>query len=86
MIFKEFRNPEERDYDINSSLNNNKSFSNSPSNQYSYQLAELIGLLEDVSEEELQELYGISMKEYFKPTAETIKKVTQKLNQYSKHR
>ena len=47
MEFKEFTNPEERDYDINSSLN---SFNNSVSvNPYSEQLVDLIGILEDVT-------------------------------------
>lgn len=82
MEFKEFTNPEERDYDINSSLN---SFNNSVSvNHYSEQLIDLIGILEDVSEEELQEQYGISMNEYLHPTEDTINKVTERISR--KHR
>ena len=82
MEFKEFTNPEERDYDINSSLN---SFNNSVSvNPYSEQLINLIGILEDISEEELQEQYGISMNEYFHPTQDTINKVTERIS--GKHR
>ncbi len=82
MEFKEFTNPEERDYDINSSLN---SFNNSVSvNPYSEQLIDLIGILEDISEEELQEQYGISMNEYFHPTQDTINKVTERIS--GKHR
>ena len=78
MEFKEFTNPEEKDYDINSSLNR---FNNSVSvNPYSEQLIDLIGILEDVSEEELQEQYGISMNEYFHPTEETINKVSERIN------
>ena len=78
MEFKEFTNPEENDYDINSSLNN---FNNSVSvNPYSEQLVDLIGILEDVSEEELQEQYGISMNEYLHPTEETINKVSEKVS------
>lgn len=82
MEFKEFASPEERDYDINSSLN---SFNNSVSvNHYSEQLIDLIGILEDVSEEELQEQYGISMNEYLHPTEDTINKVTERISR--KHR
>lgn len=78
MEFKEFTSPEERDYDINSSLN---SFNNSVSvNHYSEQLIDLIGILEDVSEEELQEQYGISMNEYLHPTEDTINKVTERIS------
>lgn len=84
MEFKEFSNPEERDYDINSS-NYTQDRISSSNNNYSYQLAELIGILEDVTEEELQNQYGISLNEYFKPTAETIAKVTQNI-QKAKHR
>ena len=82
MEFKEFTNPEERDYDIKSSTD---SFNNTYlSNPYSEQLINLIGILEDVSEEELQEHYGISMKEYLNPTEDTINKVTKKVSR--KHR
>ena len=78
MDFKEFTNPESRDYDINSSLN---SFNNITSvNPYSEQLDDLIGILEDITEEELQEQYGISMNEYFNPTQETIDKVSDKVS------
>lgn len=84
MEFKEFSNPEERDYDINSS-NYTQDRISSSNNNYSYQLAELIGILEDVTEEELQSQYGISLNEYFKPNAETIAKVTQNI-QKAKHR
>ncbi len=43
MEFKEFTNPEERDYDINSS--SNSTCNTSPINLYSEQLDDLIGLL-----------------------------------------
>ena len=83
MEFREFSNPEERDYDINSSNNYNYS-SNSRSvqdtNKYYMQLFDLIGILEDFEESELIENYGITMQEYLNPTAETIKKVSEKLN------
>jgi len=83
MEFREFSNPEERDYDIISSLNANNS-SNlqniEEDNQYYVQLFDLIGILEDFDENELIENYGITMQEYLNPTAETIKKVSEKLN------
>ena len=84
MEFREFSNPEERDYDINSSLNDDNYSSNSQSvqdtNKYYMQLFDLIGILEDFEESELIENYGITMQEYLNPTAETIKKVSEKLN------
>lgn len=84
MGFREFSNPEEKDYDINSSLNDDNYSSNSmriqEANKYYMQLFELIGILEDFEESELIENYGITMKEYLNPNAETIKKVSQKLN------
>lgn len=88
MEFKEFTSPEDKDYDINSSLTNSNANNNSNFNQYSEQLCDLIGMLEDITEEELQEQYGISMNEYFNPNIETIAKVTEKLNniQSGKHR
>ena len=82
MEFKEFTNPEGKDYDINSSFN---SFNSSVQiNPYSEQLDDLIGILEDITEEELQEQYGISMNEYLHPTEETINKVAEKVS--GKHR
>lgn len=88
MKFREYNNPEEKDYDINSSLNSFQNSNTTLQNKYIYQLTDLIGMLEDVTEEELQEQYGISMNEYLRPTAETIAKVTQKLedNQNVRHR
>lgn len=78
MEFKEFTNPEGKDYDINSSYN---SFNSSVQiNPYSEQLDDLIGILEDITEEELQEQYGISMNEYLHPTEETINKVSEKVS------
>ncbi len=81
MEFKEFTNPESSNYDINSSLNSLNSFNNNISvNPYSEQLCDLIGILEDVSEANLQEQYGISMNEYFHPTEDTINKVKEKVS------
>ena len=88
MEFKEFNNPEERDYDITSSLNSNEKNTTYENNYYSEQLMNLIGILEDVTEEELQEQYGIGIDEYFNPNAQTIEKVTERLNNLEtiKHR
>jgi len=83
MEFKEFSNPEENDYDITSSLASVGS-NNSTVNPYSEQLIDLIGILEDINEEDLQDQYGISMSEYLNPTAETITKVSEKL--FGRHR
>ena len=82
MKFKEFSNPGSKDYDITSSLNYNNSYSSSH-NPYSEKLMDLIGILEDITEAELQEQYGISMKEYLNPTADTLRKVEQKLSVYT---
>ena len=79
MEFKEFANPEERDYDINSSLNSSNDNIQSV-NPYIERLVDLIGILEDVSEDELQDQYGISMEEYLTPTQETINKVSERIN------
>ena len=82
MRFREFTNPEEENYDITSSLNTNDYSSQNAqgSNSYNMQLIDLIGILEDVTEEELQEQYGISMSEYLYPTEETINKVYERVN------
>ncbi len=85
MEFKEFTNPEENDYDIKSSLDGLDSFNNITSvNPYTMQLIDLIGILEDVTEQDLQEQYGISMNEYLHPTKETIDKVTEKVSRIHK--
>ncbi len=83
MEFKEYNNPEDYDYDIRSSLDGNSS--GSQEKQYCHeQLFDLIGILEDVTEKDLLINYGITIQEYLRPTKETIKKVTEKLNSISK--
>lgn len=77
MEFKEFSNPEGYDYDIKSSLDSSNN--NSSVNPYFEQLNDLIGILEDITEEELLEQYGISMDEYLHPTKETIDRVSEKV-------
>ena len=83
MEFKEFGNPESNDYDITSSLKSNSNNNNKSYNPYIEQLIDIIGILEDVTEEELQEEYGISMNEYLNPTAYTIRKVEQRVNNHT---
>lgn len=79
--FIEYSNPEENDYDITSSLNNDKPInSDEERNFYFNQMFDLIGILEDVTEEEVMENYGITLQEYFNPNAEVIRKITEKLN------
>lgn len=73
MEFKEFANVEGRDYDLYSNDGNIKTEENT--NPYVEELLELIGLLEDIDEEELMSQYGITLNEYLHPTEETIKKV-----------
>lgn len=83
MEFREYSNPEEADYDINCSLNN--SYQNSYQGYQAdfgiyMQLYDLIGILEDIDEDELLETYGITMQEYLRPTEEIVKKVSDKIN------
>ena len=82
--FKEFSNPESEDYDINSSLNYSNN-SNVSYNPYTEQLMNLIGILEDITDADLQERYGISEEEYLHPTSETMEKVKDRLNSRQKH-
>lgn len=86
MEFKEYYNPEEEGYDINSSLNNNFSFNSKNTNQYDMKLLELIGFLEDITDEELIKKYGITISEYLNPTEETIKKVCEHLDSVQNHK
>ena len=74
MEFREFRNPTERDYDINNSLyhsNNNVDDNTACINE----LTSIIGILEDIDEDELYKKYGITLHEYFYPDKEVINKV-----------
>ena len=79
MEFREFTNPKEKDFDINSSSESSTN-NYQDSNQYYEQLFDLIGILEDVTEEDLQEQYGISMSEYLHTAKDTINKVTEKIS------
>lgn len=81
MEFREFNNPERRNYDVTSSLRNNNNVTNTKDDYYVEQLLNLIGLLEDIDEDELQEKYGISINEYIHPNENTIIKITNKLNE-----
>lgn len=80
MEFKEYNSPEENNYDITSSLYFSESFnSDNQCNPYVEQLTDLVGILEDVSEVDLLQNYGISLQEYYNPNAETISKVRETL-------
>ena len=83
MEFNEFRNPLEEDYDIKSSIEEDEySYNNYTDDNYSEQLMDLIGLFEDVNEEELLEKYGISLQEYLYPNEQTIQKVSEKVGRH----
>ncbi len=71
--FSEYTDPESMNYDIKMSLGNDTN-----TNNYSEQLIELIGILEE-DELYLLDEYGITMEEYLNPTAETIAKVREYL-------
>ena len=81
MEFKEFTNPEEVDYDIKSSQDER---STPAINPHYDELINILGLLEDIDEEQLRDKYGITMAEYLNPSEETIEKVRNKLGE--KHR
>ncbi len=78
MEFKEFNNPLEKDYDIKGSLDEN--YGVVEPNAYAEQLVDLVGILEDVSEEDLIKNYGITLEEYLNPNEEVIYKVKEALN------
>lgn len=83
-MFKEFSNPLEADYDITSGLKEGDVPSIDPNNPYYQQIWNLVGIIEDVEPEEMQEKYGITWDEYMNPTAETIEKIKVKIkiNEY----
>ncbi len=76
MEFREFSNPEGADYDLR--VGEEEQTTYPEENPYVEQLLGMIGILEDVTDEEVMEQYGITMDEYFSPTAETIEKVKEK--------
>ncbi len=80
MEFKEFSNPEAADYDILSSQNGVHSKERGASEEdLSFELMNLIGILEDVSESDLMEQYGITLEEYYHPTPAVVLKVRHSL-------
>lgn len=86
MTYNEFSNPEGRDYDINSSIKYDDSLANmNVPNPYVEQLIDLIGILEDISEEELLSNFGITIGEYLNPSEEVINKVRSKMQQEEIH-
>ena len=75
MEFKEFTNPEEKDYDITSSFSKTERAKKaSRENKISQSFTELLG---DLGFPELDELahYGITDEEYMHPSLTTIKKL-----------
>ncbi len=79
MEFKEYSNPESQDYDITSN-NGEMNIDNNAQLPYDIELMDLIGVLDDVSEEELMNNYDITLLEYYNPTAETIEKVKEAIS------
>ena len=65
--FSEFENPLAADYDVKSAVK--------ADNPYQQEMVSLIGVLEDVTDEDLQREYGISLDEYLHPTKESVDKV-----------
>jgi hypothetical protein len=92
MEFREFPNPEEEDYDINSA--HDEEMSQDDYNELMEIQSEFYtligGFLEDMSDREmdnyLRKNYGIGVREYCNPTRETIKKVKKFLEIQEHHR
>ena len=78
MEFKEFSNPEAADYDILSSQTSTRE-KGTLGEDASLALLNLIGILEDVSESDLMEQYGITLEEYYHPTPAVVLKVRHSL-------
>lgn len=84
--FSEFDNPEAKDYDLHTHGQNHEDELNKMmSDKYQDELMDLIGIVEDIDDNDIVEEYGITLDEYDHPTAETIKKVKAKLESKSKH-
>ena len=60
-------------------FDNKNEYTNSSLEFYEDELFSLIGVLDQITEEELEDKYGITIKEYVNPTHETIIKVQNKL-------
>ena len=76
MEYREYENPEEKDYDLRVEEMFEENSSKNPNQET---LIELLGLQEDINEEQLLERFGITLEEYLNPTDEVIKKVQEKL-------
>ena len=88
MEFKEFTNPEEKDYDIKSAYNGEENnIGADEKTQIAIELISLLGgFLEDEELDSIYENYGITVSEYMNPTRETINKVKNKLEKSSSGR
>ena len=75
--FSEFKNPEGADYDVKSSLDSMLGAGEGKlSTDYKGQIINMIGIFEDVTDEELNGIlidnYGITLDEYNSPTQDTV--------------
>ena len=84
MKFGKISNSEKNCYDNNSFLVGISSGEyKTRANQHLYeQLFDLIGIFDDLNEEELMETYGITIYEYLNPTQETIRKVSERVSEF----
>ena len=65
--FTEFENPLEADYDVKYAIRND--------NPYQQQMIDLLGILEDITDEDMLREYGITVEEYLHPTKDSVDKV-----------
>ena len=74
--YSEFTDPLEEDYDLRQFEPDPDADAFSPTTpDYTQEMLDLVGVLEDVTDEDLQATYGISVEEYLYPTAEAVAKV-----------
>ena len=81
MKYNEFKTPEKNSYDI--SVNVDENYGVVSSNGYFEILTDMIGILDDVSEDDLIESFGITLDEYLNPNEDVISKVKYKLEEKS---
>lgn len=74
--FTEYENPLGNNYDIKSARRNVDPKEEARKEKLNNELIEVLGgYLEDITEQELIESYGITMHEYLNPSEDTIEKV-----------
>ena len=69
--FKEFRNPEEMDYDLKNNSEMKVESGNNEKRKYVEELVDMLGFLEDGQWVN----YGLTEEEYINPTKETVEKI-----------